>query len=260
MVLIAFSISSALALVYYRSGARVRWGIVSPLVVVLGVLAASAWYSGMGHPQFREVNSQLVGPKHLPVKGAGPTDAEVEALIAQLRSPNRNPNPDLQPGGEHYPDDYDLPAQEKVQIAREKLTALGKDACPALIRHLDDKEYCLSFSTAVFRGFSVGEVCFMILEGQVDPAPGSYKSRLGTDGREHNHRGYLSKFCGEDWFTKKGVEQWWQGHQHQTLREMQMTALRWAIERERHIGFPQEDDKKYFLDPLLEKLDALTKK
>jgi hypothetical protein len=54
------------------------------------------------------------------------------------------------------------------------------------------------------------------------------------------------------------MHQWWHENQHMSLREMQIAALRWAIERERKIGFPTEVEKKYYLDPLLDKLNDLS--
>ncbi len=176
---------------------------------------------------------------------------KVEALIAQLRSPNRNPNPNNH-HRESFPDDYDDDVQEKVEIARKKLIVLGKDAFPILIEHVNDEGYSLSFYTAILRGFSVGEVCFMIIRNQVDLAGMTYKGRAG-----HGHHGYFSQYCKEWWYTQEGMRKWWMEHRHQSLRDMQIEALRWAVRRERKIGFPGKDDKKRYLDPLLAKLRRL---
>lgn len=181
----------------------------------------------------------------------------IEALILRLRSPNRDPNPKWESGPVSYPDDYDLQAQRSVEDARRKLISLGKDAFPFLIEHINDKEYSLSFSTSILRGFSVGEVCFMIIERQVDLAGVAYKGRDGSDGKSHVHRRYFSQYCAGRWFTQAGIQKWWETHQQLSLREMQIEALRWAIQREQNIGFSGENDRKHYLGPLQERLRKL---
>ncbi len=179
-----------------------------------------------------------------------------EDLILQLRSANKNPNPN----GEPFiglPEDYDWEAQKEVTDARRKLVALGKDAFPALIDHVDEPAYSLSFSTAIMRAFSVGEVCFMILKDQVDLGEMNYKFRPGSDGKDHVFKGYFSQFSGGRWYSQDGLRTWWRGHRQMTLREMQVEALQWRIERERAVGFPGDGDRERYLQPLLEKLGAL---
>ena len=54
------------------------------------------------------------------------------------------------------------------------------------------------------------------------------------------------------------MRRWWAENRHLSLREMQIEAFRWAIKRERQIGFPETDDKKHYIDPLVERLNKLT--
>jgi hypothetical protein len=63
---------------------------------------------------------------------------KIEALIAELRSTNKDPNPEYRPFV-RFPDDYDTAAQRKVEKAQEQLIDLHKDAFPVLIEHLGDK-------------------------------------------------------------------------------------------------------------------------
>jgi hypothetical protein len=195
-------------------------------------------------------------------KGKGtkpPSRKRIETLIAELRSANKDPNPKFRPI-RSFPKGYNVEAQEKVEKARKKLIALGKDAFPALIEHVQDKGYSRPISTAILRGLSVGEVCFMIIEGQVDLAGIRYKSRDGSDGYHYVHRGYFSQYCKKAWYTRDGLRKWWKDNKNRSLKEMQIEALKWAIARERRIGFPGKKDREHYLDPLLEELNRLTKK
>lgn len=192
----------------------------------------------------------LVAPK--PV-----SPEEIKALILQLRSPNRPTNPEHEPISIEFPADYDLAAQEKVQEAWDNLVALGKQAFPALIQHMQDREYCLSYETSLLRDFCVGEVCRQIIEGQVDLATVGYKSRPGVDGTWHQCPHYFEQFYQGKQTPREMMQQWWQDHQHLSLREMQIAALRYRIEQEQQIGFPTYPDKQTFLYPLYEQWNQL---
>lgn len=183
-------------------------------------------------------------------------EQEVEALIDDLVSKNSDPNPGFEPfiG---FADEYDHEADIPVHQARKKLIEQGKIAFPILIRHVDDPEYCLAFSTSILRGFSVGRVCFMIIEDQVDIVGMSYKSREGEDGEHHGCPNYFTQFCDGAWYSQKGLEKWWSEKKDLSLKEMQIEALEWRIEQERNIGFPGLKDKHYYLAPLLEQLEEL---
>lgn len=180
----------------------------------------------------------------------------ISILIGKLKSRNADPNPMGRPlvG---FPASYDVTLQKQVWDARHQLKSVGKDAFPMLIQHLNDKAYSLSISTSILRSFSVGDVCFSIIEDQVDLGGESYKSRMGSDGELHPYRSYFSKYCDGMWYTKEGIQRWWNDHQHSSLRNIQIEALRKAIDRERAIGFPSPRDKELYLDPLVAKLNSL---
>jgi len=122
----------------------------------------------------------------------------VETLIRQLQSSNRDPNPDMNPGPIKLLRGYDLDVQQKIEMVQAKLGSLGKEAFPALIEHMNDEGYSLSIETAVVRGLSVGEVCFLIIEQQVDPSPMRYKSRTGSDGKSHSCKGSNSRLSNRE--------------------------------------------------------------
>lgn len=188
---------------------------------------------------------------------ANKTDRKkVESLVAELRSPDKDPNPNREPL-DAFPKDYDDKAQEKVETARKNLIAMKEAAFPVLIDHVNDKGYSRTISTSILRSLSVGEVCFMIIQEQVDVAGMPYKSRRGADGMEHVYRGYFSRYSKGAWCSQEGLKKWWAEHQNQSLKVMQIEALNWAIDRERAIGFPGEKDREYYLTPLIDQLTEL---
>lgn len=185
----------------------------------------------------------------------------VEALIASLRSRNKDPNPKMDWPG-HYPEDYDFHAQQDVDRAIAELERLGKTAFPALIDHVNDKEYSRSMLSSLLRSMSVGETCFMIIESQIESVPGAsgYKVRFGTDGQTHAHKGYFSKYCDGKWYTQDGLRKWYREHRDSSLREMRIDAVKWTIAREREIGFLDERDRESYLYPLERQLAEFSKK
>lgn len=205
----------------------------------------------------------------------------VEQLIAQLVSPNRDPNPD---GNDinGFPFDYDKDAQANVISAHQKLRDLDKEAFPILIENLADHRYSMTIATSIPRSFSVGDACYLLIEQQVDVAGMRYISRKDAMGTSHTHEGFFDQFWRDDFdrhlkrqkrrgvklnnslhkndylqFRQKGLQKWWNEHKDRSLKEMQIEALNWAIERERMIGFPTKADEDKYLNPLVEILDEL---
>lgn len=184
----------------------------------------------------------------------------IEAQIARLKSPNQDPNPTLQGGVFECPVGFACDAQKAVFDAERQLTRMGKDAFATLIAHGDDKGYSLSILSATLVGYSVGTVCLNIVEDQVDIAGTRYKDRIGADGKYHLSWGYFSKYYAANRSRSAAFKQWYEEHENKTVKEMQIEALEWAIEREKAIGFPREKDKEWYLIPLERQLDDLKKK
>jgi hypothetical protein len=202
----------------------------------------------VGDPSVKEVESQ--------------EGKAIEALIADLRSPNKDPNPRCEFVPE-YPKEYDWEKQRRVSIAREKLTDLGKAAFSYLIAHRDDKQYSGPLKTGAnpLRSLSVGDTCCMIICEQVDSMRGAYKCRKGRDGEEQGVPAYFSQFFkNRDDSPGNAFLKWWKEHQMQSLREMQIDALRWTVAQERSIGFPDKKEEEKCLQPLLKQLQEWTKK
>jgi hypothetical protein len=188
------------------------------------------------------------------VQSARPSENKIELLIAQLRSPNEDPNPNSKPV-HTFPKNYDFQAQQKVAVAYRRLVNLGKDAFPILIRHMNELHYSRSKRIAVLSSQSVGRVCYAIIEKQVDIVGMTYKSRIGSDGHWHRCRRYFSQFSANgEYYTQEGLSRWWKKYHHLSIRALQIEVLLWGIDREQRIGFPEKGDKARYLNPLLIKL------
>lgn len=185
---------------------------------------------------------------------------EVDSLIRQLRSPNKDPNRTSSPFV-RFPEDYDHVAQKKVTEAVAELKSLGKAAFPILIEHANDSEYSQSRSIAILSSASVGQACYDIIQHQVDPSPFNYKNRKGSDGKEHGfHRSYFGKYWKGAQSRRVVLELWWKDNQGKSLLDMQIEALESAIADEEAIGFPSTREKRNYRDPLIKTLDDLKKK
>ena len=246
-----------------RNGARnMQFNQLQPLAVTTAFLLSGLFAGCSGGAPASTAKTEAGSAQSVGNDSAGKagvTREDVERLVAQLRSKNKPLNP---AGGRLVPKPenrkgYDKQAQQHVALAEHKLAALGKDAFPVLIEHLNDKEYSLSFATSLLRDFSVGEVCFMLIESQVHLTGTGYQTRDGADGKSYTYPRYFSQYCGNVWFTQDGVRNWWSEHEHQSLREMQIDALEWAIAEEQKIGFRDDRDRERFLNPLLGMLDTL---
>ena len=132
----------------------------------------------------------------------------IERLISQLVSPNSDPNPD---GRDilGFPKDYDKTAQILIRETEKKLTELGKDAFPILIAQMTDERYSQTISTSLERSFSVGEICYLIVERQVDVAGLRYKTRKDLKGDHH--------------ISPSFFRQYWQAEIDKEVRRQQST-------------------------------------
>jgi hypothetical protein len=174
-------------------------------------------------------------PKAVPASA----DAECEALVVALRAkepPPAAPVPDW--------DTRATPA--RIVKVTNRLVAYGTAAFPALLRHLDDREYSYSASgpqSAPFHldNYDVGEVCSRIIHQQVDQ-PVLYLLRRGMDMRDHDAPRY---------FSRRNMTRWWEERKSRSLREIQVEIVDWYIKRERAIGFPGPRDEQLYLRPLL---------
>jgi hypothetical protein len=250
------SLSTTTALnLYYRRLLRIPTIVQSAtlcLVVVtllLPVLKPRSEVAIADHDNDRypEPEDTQVSGSDMGVQGQ-PLPEDVLGLINALASPNKLPKE----GWEViYPKGYDRAAQDRVLAAEEKLVEKGVDAFPELVKHIADARYSQTTVSAEWYNISVGAVCRQIIKRQVLPKHSDYKSRKGTDGEYHMLPNYMDE--------QGGFKQWWSTRSKMSLHEMKVEALKWKIEREKEIGSPDPEDRKYILEPLQAELRELQK-
>lgn len=144
---------------------------------------------------------------------------QVERLIEALASRNPVPKEGGRKGDLIYPPEYDREAEKIPYRVAKQLTAFGPKAFPLLMQHSQDTTFsCVRESpSGAMRVISVGTVCEQIVAVQLNvfDTAGVYP-RSVPDYFETEVRG--EKFA-----------EWWNKHQHQTLREIQVEAFEWAI-------------------------------
>ncbi len=118
-----------------------------------------------------------------PAVAGDQANSDIEELIAQLASPNEAPKVIGNGGhGPHakYPADWDKKAQERVSIARSKLSELGVEAFPYLFEHFDDDRYCMTVDgPAAQSNHSVGRACKYIVLCWLEPYTDMWKPKNG---------------------------------------------------------------------------------
>ncbi len=171
------------------------------------------------------------------------TKAIVDGLVEQLASPN--PIPKEKKGSEaDYPKSYDRKLQKPVYEAYRKLDQLGVKAFPFLIDHFDDKRYALTADVgSMDKNFSIGDVCYYIVELQIQPDKGF---AIGEgDPRFRKMRPHYPRHIGLR--NKEVATTWWERNKDRTLAEIQIVVTEWTIEEEEKSPEGYTDDERQFL-------------
>jgi peptide methionine sulfoxide reductase MsrB len=149
-------------------------------------------------------------------------------LIEQLASPNKAPSIRNTSGGSvKFPAGYDVEAQIRIKAARQELHDNFGEALPFLIEALDDKRYSMTIDWAegdAYYNYSVGKICHNVIASQLEV----YRSKI--------------RFAGPPQWNKYNYpisKKWWQVHKDQSLVELQIEAINWAIEQ--HMSKPKEE-------------------
>ena len=148
-----------------------------------------------------------------------PANPELESLIDQLAS--QNPAPKLGgPMSEPALDKlYDVKKQQLVEDAYLKLGQIGYEAFPYLINHLEDDRYSHTESGAIYFNVTVGDASRQLIVRAVN---------------------VVSIYCGPgkadfvDYFKLEwdgDIQRWWREKKHLSLREMQIEALNFQIQK-----------------------------
>jgi hypothetical protein len=185
-----------------------------------------------------------------PVVGDDKDDEEVidpEELVEAL----------VNPGKPYHvaPRDYDLKAQERIKAAWVKLRCHSDQACPILMKHLDDDRYSISFHISGKNEYppkTVGHICGVILSGAIESAYRSH-TRVGSGGPDtYYHFSYARRVTGN--FKDKD---WREKFEKKPLIKMQIEAVKWAIQTVNEFEIKDEEKKMDVIKKLREQLKEL---
>lgn len=196
------------------------------------------------------------------------SEATSEELVALLVSPNSPVNPNREPfiG---IPRSHDNDAQKKVEAAAVELGKRGFEAIPSLMKGLDDKRHCRSRSYSVAIDFSVGAVCYELIDKIATPKVGpndvilpenqrrivkSNPMRLGKDGDWHyTHKTYFDLLYRDDKsFNRQSLAKWWEKQHFKSIEEIHLAAITRMIAYEDSVGFPENAKRSEYLKPYLD--------
>ncbi len=167
----------------------------------------------------------------------------IEYLIEQLAS--RNSRPDVSEWSfSGYPADYDHAKQVRVDDAIRDLQKAGRKAFPLLVAHSGDKRYSCTRVYAAYRNWSVGDVCFLVLFGQVenyDHFPKSWGKMPGGLWQIHYEDGDLMA--------------WWRERKTWSLQKLQIEAIEHRIEGERQHEYREK--RKRILEYLEKRRESI---
>jgi hypothetical protein len=157
-------------------------------------------------------------------------------LVEGLVSPNRpiscenGDSPTIS-----LPPRFDWKAQERIEENRRLLFDHCEEALPLLIEACTDARYSLTTRWTEdddFYNFCVGEVCSEIISHHVEAG---FRQHIEFEGPTHWHRYNLVPIF-EGAMTdkeKRVVQEWWSRRKGMTVRELQLAAFDWAIEKRR---------------------------
>ena len=178
------------------------------------------------------------------------TKETVDALVEQLAS--KNPTPQEVDGGTaDYPPNYDKKLQKPIYETYRKLNVLGVKAFPHLIDHFDDRRYALTADGGSMDiNFSVGELCYYIVELQIQPDKGWTVGK--GDPRFRAFRPHFPKHI--KLRDKESAMKWWEQNKTRSLAEIQILVTEWAIAEEAKRPTEYTDEERKALQKSLDDL------
>jgi hypothetical protein len=143
-----------------------------------------------------------------------------KGLIEQLASPNKVPTVvNRQNASVSFPADYDVKSQRRIEEVRQELCDHFEEALPYLIEAVDDQRYCMTIRWGEgpqgYHNRSVGKICDDLIRSQLE----IYRDSIRFAGPEHWYR-----------YSYDVSSKWWQTRKGQTLAELQIESINWAID------------------------------
>src|SRR5262245_9540230 len=165
-------------------------------------------------------------------KKARLTPEECERLVEQLVSPDK---PRFTENHVPLTEKALLEKQKTIKAAYDKLSANIEVALPILVTHVHDQRFSYVYED-VYRGayidLPVGAACCRMIFAHVEV----YREHVT---RVQNGRlrslSFLSGECG-------GIDNWWKSRKNNTLAELQLEGIEWAMQWQKPSYFESEQD------------------
>jgi hypothetical protein len=169
--------------------------------------------------------------KHVPDKDQR---LDFRKLVEGLASPNKAIECNNKGSTYSIPPKYDWKAQEQVEENQKVLFEHCEEALPQLIEGCADLRYSMTA-----RGleeytdtWTVGDVCSDIIADRVEV----FRDHIRFEDASHWNKYRFVPFAMYEDATddeKKQLRDWWQRHKGTSIRDLQIEAFDWAIEKRR---------------------------
>lgn len=179
-----------------------------------------------------------------------PIQRRVDALVEHLASKNPAPR-EVKGSTADFPVGYDDGLQKSIYKAYRDLDSLGVIAIPFLIKHFDDKRYGLTADAGPMdKNFTVGDLCYYIVELQIQPDKGWTVGQ--GDPRFRKFRPHFpTQIKLRD---KTAAMSWWEQNKDKSLVEIQIAVTEWTIAEEERVASDYTEEEKAALTKRLHDL------
>lgn len=226
-----------------RWNGRLPWRITFLLVAAL-VLAPPVSGAELGSKK-----AAGIAPKTALKKRALTPGELVDAIV------NHNQPPTIIGGkGAREPlfaDDYKWAEQERVEEAVQRLSSHAEEAWSELVRHLDDKRYCITY--ALFRSawnFSVGDICEEIISEHLSEA---YYEHVPDSEMVYSHLHIPA-------VVREGrLKSWCEERSRRKLYELQIEMCEWAIRKLPTVPELSDEDRRNATAAIKRQIETLRK-
>jgi hypothetical protein len=176
-------------------------------------------------------------PAEAPARNA---ERNYRKLVEGLVSPNRSfriVDKDDSTAAISIPPNYDWEAQKRIDENRKLLSAHVEEALPFLVEGCTDSRYSLSqrWAEDYVINSSVGDVCGDVIARYVEVFREYMSFSDPVEWHQYNFVPHLSKTIDPhvNGMQEKEFRDWWRQRKDKSLRDLQIEAFDWAIEKRR---------------------------
>jgi hypothetical protein len=141
--------------------------------------------------------------------------------------------------------DYDWTERDRVRKAIDRVAKRAEELWPALVEHLTDERYCITWGSEGDENLSVGDICRQIISDNLSEA---YHRRLPEGSDEMIHRRLIAPdvAC----HGLKSLKKWCEERKGKKLFELQVESSEWAIREIRGLSRVSEKDRRQATDSI----------